>query len=89
MKNQQDVEKAAARVAAKRLAVSQGKKWEELSRDEKSAEIQSARGQATADDRAKAVNVLAKREAKKANLDWKTLPKEDRRSFLKRVRSGK
>jgi hypothetical protein len=88
MKNQQDIEKEADRVAAKRLATSRGKKWEELSRDEKSAELRSARGQATEDDRAKAVNVLARREAKKANRDWKTLEKEERRSFIKRVRSG-
>jgi hypothetical protein len=88
MTNQQGIEKQASRVAAKRIAASRGKKWEELSKDEKSAEIQSARGQATEDDRKKAVNMLAKREAKKANLDWKTLEKEQRRSLIKRVRSG-
>ena len=88
MKNQQDIEKEAERVAAKRLATSRGKKWEELSRDEKSEELRSAHGQATEDDRARAVNVLARREAKKANRDWKTLDKEERRSFIERVRSG-
>jgi hypothetical protein len=88
MKNQQGIEKQASRVAAKRIAAGRGKKWEELTQEERSAEIGAARGQTTEDDRKKAVNMLAKREAKKANLDWKTLEKEERRSLIKRVRSG-
>jgi hypothetical protein len=86
MKN--DIEKAANRIAAKRIAVSRGKQWEGMSKEEKLAEIRSARGQATDEDRKKALNMLAKREAQKANLDWKTLPQEERRSFIKRVRSA-
>ena len=88
MANTQNIAKLANRLIAKRAAISAGKNWKDLSREEKSAQIRAARGTATKNDRAKAIVLLAKKEAKKRNLVWKEISKEERQSMIKHLRSG-
>ena len=79
----------ANRIAAKRAAEAEGLVWAKMPVKDRVARLQSAGAQVDPAERRQAVVTLAKQKAKKAGLNWREIPKEERRSIIKGLRSKK
>jgi hypothetical protein len=80
------MQQAARQMAARRLATLDGKKWAELSKEQRQKYVVSGRGNVQDVDRRKALQLLAKKEAQRAGKTWADLPREQRRVLLTKVR---
>lgn len=79
----------ANRIAAKRAAEAEGLVWAKIPVKDRLKRLQSAGAQVGQTERRQAVVKLARQKAKKAGLNWREIPKEERRSIIKGLRSKK
>jgi hypothetical protein len=86
MPNATKLDLLANRLAAKRIAESEGRTWKEMSAVERSASKAAALSKVTQEDRKKALAKLARDTAKAEGKDWKTLPKEERQLILQKIK---
>ena len=82
-----DIQSLALRAAAERIAMSEGRAWKDVPRQEREGLKQAAQGKVTDADREKAVQLRARKMARADGQDWKKLSKEQRQSFLAKAKA--
>ena len=83
------IETLAGRGAAKRIAKAERRKWKHMFAVQLAALRDSSQQQVNAEDRKKAVLMLAKHTAKERGLIWKILTKNQRQALIAEVRQTK
>ena len=74
--------------AAKRVAAGESKKWNELSKEEKSARLKAVGDRITDEDKQNGLRAFARAKAKEQGLEWTNLTQEQRQSFIRGARGS-
>jgi hypothetical protein len=88
MEKQLTLGRFAKVAAAKRLAAGESKKWNDLSKEERSARIKAVGDKVTDEDKQTGLKALARAKAKEQGLDWTKLTQEQRQSIIRGARES-
>ena len=74
--------------AAKRVAAGESKKWNELSKEERSARLKAVGDKITDEDKQNGLRAFARAKAKEQGLNWTNLTQDQRQSFIRSARES-